>query len=117
MPVSVEVDGVTVVAHIEERRIEGKDAAELRRRILEALPAEGARVAVDLSRVDFLDSSALGALVSVLREVRPTGDVALYGARPGVAGILRVTRLDAVFCCVQDRVEALEHLAQASTSA
>ena len=117
MPVSVEVDGVTVVAHVEEKRIEGKAAAELRSRILEALPTEGARVAVDLSGVDFVDSSALGALVSVLREVRPTGDVVLYGARPGVAGILRVTRLDGVFRSVRDRAEALEHLSQASTSA
>jgi anti-sigma B factor antagonist len=117
VPATFDVDGATMIAHLEEAQIGAVQGAELRARVRAALPAEGARIAIDLSRVEFLDSSGLGALVSLLKEVRPTGDVVLYGAKPSVAEILRLTHLDAVFHCARGRDEALRHLAQASTAA
>jgi len=112
---SIEVDGATVVARVEETQLATDAAAELHASIEAALPREGARVAIDLSNVEYLDSSALASLVRLLKDVRPSGDVVLYGARDGVAEILRITHLDAVFHCAPSRDEALRHLTQAST--
>lgn len=117
MPANIEVDGTTVLVRVETERIEAETGQELRARTVAALPREGARVAIDLSRVKFLDSSGLGVLVSLLKEVRPTGDVVLCGAQPGVAQVLRMTHLDAVFHCARDRAEAVEHLTRASAPA
>jgi anti-sigma B factor antagonist len=117
VPATIDVDGATMIAHLEEAQIGATEGAELRERILAELPAEGARIAIDLSRVDFLDSSGLGSLVSLLKEVRPTGDVVLYGAKPTVTDILRLTHLDSVFHCAPGRDQALRHLAGASRSA
>ena len=114
MPATIDVEGATLIARPEEAQIGAAQGAELRALILADLPAEGARIAIDLSRVDFLDSSGLGSLVSLLKEVRPTGDVVLYGAKPSVAEILRLTRLDAVFYCASGQDQALRHLARAS---
>jgi anti-sigma B factor antagonist len=114
LPATIDVHGAAMVAHLEESLIGAAEAQELRERVRAALPAEGARVAIDLSRVDFLDSSGLGSLVSLLREVRPTGDVVLYGANASVAEILRLTHLDQVFHCARDLDGALRHLGRAS---
>ena len=118
MQAKIDVDGPTVVARVEGKQIEADSAAQLYQQIQAALPPQGgARVAIDLSNVDFLDSSGLGSLVSLLKEVRPTGDVVLYGAKSSVVEILRLTHLDAVFHVAPDRSAAVQHLGQASNPA
>jgi anti-sigma B factor antagonist len=55
-------------------------------------------VAVDLSPVAFIDSSALGALlVARKRAVELGGDVVLVGATPRTLRMLELTQLDHVF--------------------
>jgi anti-sigma B factor antagonist len=109
-------DGV-VRAAVGESQIGAESADEFKTKILEALPAENARVAIDLSKVDFMDSSGLGALVSLLKTVRPGGDLVLHGMRPSVMEILRLTHLDAVFRCETDEAAALATLAGSSSPA
>lgn len=99
-------DGVVLV-RIDEVHVGANVADELRSRVLEALPASAARLVLDLTKVDFLDSSGLGALVSLLKAARPAGDVVLFGLRPSVAEILRLTHLDAVFRCEEREDQAL----------
>ncbi len=56
------------------------------------------RVIVDLSDVTFVDSSALGAFVGLLRRLRQKdGELKLAALRPPVLMILELTRLDNVF--------------------
>jgi anti-sigma B factor antagonist len=70
-------------------------------------PRHGARIALDLTRVDFLDSSGLGALVGLLKTVRPTGELILFGLKPSVQEILRLTHLDSVFVSAPNEEAAL----------
>ncbi len=68
------------------------------RTALQDLMVEGAvQVAVDLSGVSFIDSSALGALVAAHRRARGLGgSLAIAGPQPPVARILELTGLDRV---------------------
>ncbi len=53
---------------------------------------------VDLSEVEFIDSSGLGALVGFFKKVRiGEGDVKLAGMRDSIHKIFELTRLDKVF--------------------
>lgn len=64
--------------------------------IIEATPA--ARVVIDMSGVEFCDSTGMNVLLSALRQVRERGgELELAAPRPAVMKILQVTGLDAVF--------------------
>lgn len=101
-----------VFVHVDELQIGADLADDLKTKVEAALPSEDARLAIDLSKVDFMDSSGLGALVSLLKRVRPAGgSLALFGVRPSVMEILRLTHLDSVFSTFEGEAEALAFLA------
>ncbi len=55
------------------------------------------RVVLDLSRVSFVDSSGLGAIVAVMKALAPARRLELAGLTPNVAKVFRLTRMDSVF--------------------
>src|SRR5215471_12747580 len=60
--------------------------------------AQATRVVVDMSGVEFCDSTGMNVLLSSLRQVRERGgELELAAPRPAVRKILQVTGLDAVF--------------------
>lgn len=67
------------------------------------------RFAIDFSHVEFIDSSALGSLVSLYKKVKPTldGDVKLFALAPDIHVIFRETRLDRVFQILPTLEEAI----------
>lgn len=72
---------------------------------LAAVVKEGgpARVVVDMSGVEFCDSTGMNVLLSCLRQARERGgELELAAPRPAVRKILQVTGLDAVFTIVND---------------
>lgn len=101
--------GPVALIRIDETQILADRAASFRARLLACIPVQGAGVVVDMGRVDFLDSSGLGALVSLLKATRPTGELVLFAVRPSVREILRLTHLDSVFACEADEAAALAH--------
>ena len=60
--------------------------------------APASRVIVDMSGVEFCDSTGMNVLLSCLRQARERGgELELAAPRPAVQKILRVTGLDSVF--------------------
>ena len=60
--------------------------------------APESRVIVDMSGVEFCDSTGMNVLLSCLRQVRERGgELELAAPRPAVMKILQVTGLDSVF--------------------
>jgi anti-sigma B factor antagonist len=74
---------------------------------LHGLLAEGHdKLIVDLDNVGFLDSTALGVLVGVLKRVRTQdGDLRLVCNQPRVLKVFEITRLDQAFT-IRDSVDA-----------
>lgn len=107
MNVAIERKGPVAVVRVEGTQIGADTAEKFRSGILSEIEPKGAKLVIDLSRVDFIDSSGLGALVSLLKAVRPDGDLVLFGMKSGVREILRLTHLDAVFPCQKDEAAAL----------
>jgi anti-sigma B factor antagonist len=60
--------------------------------------APATRVVVDMSGVEFCDSTGMNALLGALRQVRGRGgELELAAPRPAIMKILQVTGLDSVF--------------------
>lgn len=54
-------------------------------------------VILDLSEVQFIDSSGLGAIVASMKHMGPNRTLALAGLTPTVEKVFRLTRMDSVF--------------------
>jgi anti-anti-sigma factor len=77
----------------------------------------GGTVVVDLSSVDFIDSSGLGALVQANRMARERRTRLILVASPPVRRLLRVTALDTVLKTVDSLAEAERFIAAIARSA
>ena len=55
------------------------------------------RVILDLSAVDFIDSSGLGAIVAAMKQLGDGRRLDLAGLTPTVDKVFRLTRMDTVF--------------------
>ena len=66
------------------------------------------RLVVDLSGVDFCDSTGVNALLAAHRQAQDTGgDLELAALRPAVKKILQVTGLETVFTVTESPSEAV----------
>ncbi|MBL4928518.1 STAS domain-containing protein [Fuscibacter oryzae] len=91
-----EQDGVTVF-EIDEARLDAAKAPELRQTLLDAVDAGAQSFVLDLTRVEFMDSSALGALISTVKRLGPLGALHIAGAAGSVEKLFAITRMDRVF--------------------
>ncbi|MGB8623498.1 MAG: STAS domain-containing protein [Paracoccaceae bacterium] len=91
-----ERDGALVVT-VPEDRVDAAVAIEFKDRMRQVTDTESARIVMDLSRVAFLDSSGLGAVVAAMKQLRPDQRLELAGLTPTVAKVFRLTRMDTVF--------------------
>lgn len=67
-------------------------------------------IVLDLSYVEFVDSTGLGAIVRCLKELNGRGHLVLCGVNEMVHSLLKMTRLDGVFVQKIDYVAALKYL-------
>jgi len=64
----------------------------------QAWKSDISRVVLDLSAVEFMDSSGVGALLGVQKRLSAQGEpLTLRGARPAVVGVIELLRLQRVF--------------------
>ena len=96
MNLPVHRDGETFTVTLSEPRLDALCAAGFRRAPSVAQSCSARRIVVDLSATSFIDSSGLGALVSVLRKLSGPGSLVLRGVTPPVERALRLARLDRI---------------------
>ncbi|MDX1931436.1 MAG: STAS domain-containing protein [Capsulimonadales bacterium] len=90
MTAQTEVTGDIVVVRLPLEKLDLSTTSDFKQMML-AVTAEYKKAILDLSSISFVDSSGLGALLSVLRELT------------GVGGDLKL-------CCVQKRVRVMFEL-------
>jgi anti-sigma B factor antagonist len=80
-----------------EGRLNMVSAPRLREAVSEAVAAGRPRIVVDLSAVDFMDSSGLGALVGCLKTTRQAGgDLRIAAPSEQVTMVLKLSNLDRI---------------------
>ena len=98
MPIALEIQHAGAIALVtcSGRIVEGSESIALQREV-EAQLDETPHVVLDLSGIEFIDSSGLGLLVRLMNRARLTGgDLRICAVTPRLKEILRVTRLDKV---------------------
>lgn len=93
------------------KRLDAAVAPAFKQKVVELVQAGERRIVIDLSGVAFLDSSGLGAMVSVLKALGGQGALAVCGARDSVMSLFKLTRMDKVFAIADSRADAVRRLA------
>ena len=65
---------------------------------------------LDLGQVEFIDSSGLGVVVSVLKRLGPSGNLAIANANSAVRRLFSLTRMDRVFTLYDSPQAAVTNL-------
>ena len=100
--------GRAMVFEVQGQLIVG-NRQEFKREVLLAVQVGTPHIVIDFSRTTFVDSSGLGALITISKEARAAGaDLRLAGLSEELHGLLALTRLDTFFRIARDLEEALE---------
>ena len=103
-----------------ERRLESSDiislegdldastTAEVRAELRRRLRGGKTRFILDISKVDFIDSSGLSVLVTALKSAREMGgDIALLNPTAQAKALIELTRLHRIFEIYEDEDDAV----------
>jgi anti-sigma B factor antagonist len=82
---------------VAEPRLDAAQAIQFKDKLRAVAGDQPGRVVLDMSQVDFLDSSGLGAVVAAMKLLGPDRPLELAGLTPTVAKVFRLTRMDTVF--------------------
>ncbi|MFP5364005.1 MAG: STAS domain-containing protein [Thermoleophilia bacterium] len=88
-------------------------APEFAQRLSTAIDGGKTAIVLDMSGVEFIDSTGLSVLLNGLRLVTQTqGRMAIVCANPTVLRLFQITRLDDTFDIFDDRRQAIAHVLQ-----
>ncbi|MGD9346824.1 MAG: STAS domain-containing protein [Candidatus Aminicenantes bacterium] len=89
-------DGILIITP-QDKRIDASVATEFKSKLIDFLENGDKVIVINLSAVDFIDSSGLGAMVLILRKIGTDGRIKLCKLKESVRSIFELTRLDEVF--------------------
>lgn len=111
------LDGRTAVLRI-GGEVDLYTAPQVKEEIVALIGGGVRRLVVDLSATQYLDSTALGALVGALKRLREQdGDLRLVNPQPRIRKLLEITRLVKVFEIRDSVAQALAEWTQQGATA
>jgi anti-sigma B factor antagonist len=98
MKLATKDDGRVTILTVDGDLVIGESETLFKKTVVRLLEEGKVNLLVDLRRVNFLDSSGLGALVRAMtNSQKEGGQTKLLGAGPQVRKLLEMTKLDSVF--------------------
>lgn len=93
------------------RLMDKSEAVNIGVEMEEALEAGNSRFIVDLSELDYMNSTGLNILINLVNKTSDEGGaVVIAGAQPRIKSLFKVTKLSSVFTMKDSREEAVSHL-------
>lgn len=98
------------IVSVQDPRIDAAVAIEFKDAMRVETDSGPDLVVLDLSKVEFIDSSGLGAIVATMKNMGQSRKLALAGLSPNVERVFKLTRMDSVFSVFPTLQGALEEL-------
>lgn len=86
-----------VVVRVGETRLDAAMSIRFKDRLREIVTRNGPLIVLDLSQVEFMDSSGLGAILAIRRALPDKRRIELAALTENVDRVFRLTRMDAIF--------------------
>lgn len=109
MHFDIKKNGDSTVFKLKERKLDASISPELKGEFLLLCNEKTLRLIVDLSDVEFCDSSGLSALLIAERKMREKGGtVRLAGLQKKVLSLIKISHLDRAFSIYESVAKALK---------
>lgn len=109
---SEKVDKVTVFSFLDIKSLDAPKAFRIKGEFRALITEPGIKMVVDLAGVDFIDSSGISVLLSVLRQVKSLeGRMKLCNLSANIFDLFMLLRLEHVFDIYVDRDKAIDGFA------
>ena len=105
-------ENITTVK-VDETRLDASVAPDFKQKMEDIINEGNDQIILDISKITFMDSSSLGAMVAVLKAMGSHGKLVIQGASGVVLELFKLTRMDRVFTLKEDAESALEVFAEA----
>ncbi|QBY01854.1 anti-sigma factor antagonist [Rhodophyticola sp. CCM32] len=102
-----ETAGPITIIHVEEDRIDASVAIQFKDSFRALIEDDTGPVVLNLGKVNFLDSSGLGALVAARKLLGAGRVLDLAGLQPTVTKVMTLTRMNTVFNIHEDVPQAV----------
>jgi len=113
MQFSVEEKKGVKILKLNEKRLDTEVAPHLKAELIILLSKEPFRIIIDLSEVEYADSSGLGALLLGLRQAREKeSGLVLLNIQKRIKDLIHIARLENVLMVFEDEQEAIESFYQ-----
>jgi anti-sigma B factor antagonist len=93
-----------VVVEFQRKRIDAAFAVKFRDDIQALISQGNKKIVFNLELVEFIDSSGLGALVSVMKSLGGNQNMALCQVKDAVLTVFKLTRMDKIFVILPSEV-------------
>ena len=97
MEMLVKTEEDICVISVQEPRIDASIALDFKDDVRRHSQSAPDRIVLDLTQVEFIDSSGLGAIVASMKHLAPERKLILAGLTPPVEKVFQLTRMDSVF--------------------
>lgn len=88
-----ELNGITIV-YPEGPRLDAEEAPRFKSDMLDIITRGKMRIILDLSRIDFMDSTGLVSIVSTSKALPDQGEIVLCGVSEKLRNLFSLTKLD-----------------------
>ena len=93
-----------------DQNVDSSSAQEFKEHLTQAVQSGNDRIVLDTSEVHFIDSSALGVIISVVKSLHGEGEIVISSAQESVDRLFKVTRMDKLFQMFPATEEAVKAL-------
>lgn len=100
MKLSIDQQESQTTVTVDEARLDAAIATAFKDRMRENIRAAPGLIVLDLQHVNFMDSSGLGAVISVLKSLPDDRRLHLTGLTANVQRVFRLTHMDKVFTII-----------------
>lgn len=108
MNLQTDIINNVLIIKLLETRLDAKFAVDFRNQIAD-LSKENPNIIIDFSNINFIDSSGLGAIVSILKLIGRNGKLALTCINKIVIQTFLRTKMDKIFSIYISNDEALKN--------
>ena len=112
MQVEEKIEGDVLVVKVLNKRLDARTANDFKEKMSGYVNNGSHLIVLNMYDVDFVDSSGLGAMVSVLKSLGGDGQLVICGTTEAVARMFKLTRMNKVFSMFEGEGEAIEALSK-----
>ena len=110
MLIETEKNNDVLIVRVKEKRLDARLAPEFREALQAPVDGGIKKIALNLCETDFIDSSGLGAIVSILKAMGSEGNIAICNSSGAVLQMFKLTRMDKIFAIFDSENNAVDSL-------